>query len=198
MNLPKRRACKSCKKSFKPTAFYEWWCGPECRDAVIRMAAEKGRHSVAKKREEDLKVERKVWRERKANIKPLKHWEDMTERVVNDYITKGRDADKPCISCGTWTTIQWEAGHYRSKGSASHLRYNEKNINKQCHRCNCELSSNAILYRMALIEKIGLEEVEAIENNNIPHRWTREELAEIRAIYRAKLRDCLKHQEEAA
>ncbi len=198
MNIPKRRNCKACKKSFKPTAFYEWWCCDKCRESVISMAAEKGRQSVAKKKLEALKVERKVWRERKANIKPLKHWEDMTQRVVNDYVTKGRDADEPCISCGTYTTVQWEAGHYRSRGAASHLRYDENNIHKQCHRCNDELSSNAIPYRIALIEKIGLEQVEAIENNNTPHRWTREELAEIRATYRAKLRDCQKHQEEAA
>ncbi|TKI03559.1 recombination protein NinG [Martelella alba] len=196
MNIPKRRNCKSCGKTFKPTAFYVWWCSDECRDEVIRTAAEKGRQSVARKKAAALKEERKMWRERKAAVKPLKHWEDMTQRVVNDYVRE-RDRDLPCISCGTWITVQWEAGHYRSRGAASHLRYNELNINKQCHRCNDELSSNAIPYREGLIEKIGLERVLALENDNTPHRYTREELDSIRAHYRAKRRDLLKHREAA-
>jgi hypothetical protein len=51
--------------------------------------------------------ERARWRKRKAAVKPLKHWEDMTQRVVNDYIRE-RDHDLPCISCGTFETVQWE------------------------------------------------------------------------------------------
>lgn len=32
--------------------------------------------------------------------------EDMTQRVVSDYIRE-RDYDLPCISCGTFDTVQW-------------------------------------------------------------------------------------------
>jgi hypothetical protein len=39
-----------------------------------------------------------------------------------------------------------------------------------------------------LIEKIGLEAVEALENNNTPKSWTREELEELRKVYRAKIK----------
>ncbi|STS93497.1 protein NinG [Klebsiella grimontii] len=59
-----------------------------------------------------------------------------------------------------------EAGHYRSRGKASHLRYNEDNIHKQCHHCNVQLSGNQQQYRISLVEKIGAERVEALENNN--------------------------------
>jgi hypothetical protein len=121
----------------------------------------------------------------------------MTQRVINDYITKVRDGEEPCISCGTWDTVQWEAGHYRSRGAASHLRYDEDNIHKQCNHCNRHLSSNAVPYRAALVIKIGLERVLALENNNTPHRYTREELDTLRASYRAKTRE-LKKQLEAA
>ncbi|WP_139535318.1 recombination protein NinG, partial [Escherichia coli] len=103
--------------------------------------------------------------------------------------------DLPCISCGTFETVQWEAGHFRSRGAASHLRYNEDNIHKQCHRCNDELSSNAIPYRAALIEKIGVERVEALENNNTPHRYTIEELEGIRRHYSALRRALIKQRE---
>lgn len=143
------------------------------------------------------KESKNEWTERKKSVKPIKHWEDMTQRVVNNYITKVRDVNEPCISCGTYETVQWEAGHYRSRGAASHLRYNEDNIHKQCHRCNAELSSNAIPYRAALVLKIGTERVEELENNNTPHRYTREELEGMRATYRAKLRLSNKPQESA-
>lgn len=133
---------------------------------------------------------------RKAAVKPLRHWEDMTQRVVNDYIRE-RDHDLPCISCGTFGTVQWEAGHYRSRGKASHLRYNEDNIHKQCHHCNVQMSGNQQQYRIGLVEKIGTERVEALENNNTPHRYTIEELEGIRSHYSALRRALIKQREAA-
>ncbi|MEN4908965.1 recombination protein NinG [Rahnella bonaserana] len=191
---PKPKTCCICSTKFSPFLSTQKTCSVPC--AVIY-----GKRAEAKKQAKaeaaSAKEGREQWRERKAKLKPLKHWEDMTQRAVNDYITKGRDVDEPCISCGTYETVQWEAGHYRSRGAASHLRYSEDNIHKQCHRCNAELSSNAIPYRAALVLKIGAERVEALENNNTPHRHTREELDGIRATYRAKLRASKKLQEAA-
>lgn len=53
-------------------------------------------------------------------------------------------------------------------------------------------------YRLNLIKKIGLERVMALESNNEEHRYTREELDGIRALYRKKLRDIEKQHLEAA
>lgn len=184
----KPRTCPICSTEYIPRSSLQKVCHNwKCAIAFNQQ-------KEAEKLEKD---ERASLRKRKADLKPLKHWEDLTQRVVNDYITKGRDADKPCISCGTWETVQWEAGHYRSRGAASHLRYNEDNLAKQCHRCNCELSSNAIHYREGLVARIGLQRVEALENNNTPHRYTREELKALRTHFGALLR-ALKKQEEAA
>lgn len=186
---PKLKKCKVCPTKFTPRNSIQLVCCGHCAYLYQKRQSEK-------KAADKALEEKKVWRERKAKLKPLKHWEDMTQRAVNDYIRE-RDRDEPCISCGTWETVQWEAGHYRSRGAASHLRYNEDNIFKQCHRCNAELSSNAIPYRAALILKIGTQRVEALESNNTPHRYTREELDSIRALYRAKLRELKKLQEAA-
>lgn len=182
---PKPKTCCICPKEFTPFKSTQKTCSIPCAIAHGKQVEAKKK---AKAEAESAKEGRQIWRERKAKLKPLKHWEDMTQRAVNDYITKARDVDEPCISCGTYETVQWEAGHYRSRGAASHLRYTEDNIHKQCHRCNAELSSNAIPYRAALVLKIGLERVEALENDNTPHRYTREELDPLRATYRAKLR----------
>jgi len=187
---PKPRKCKCCPEKFIPRTTTQTVCSPKCALQLAKQLS-------SRKQKQQEKAERAAWNKRKADVKPLKHWEDATQRVVNDYIRE-RDRDLPCISCGTWITVQWEAGHFRSRGAASHLRYNEDNIHKQCHRCNAELSSNAIPYRAALVVKIGPERVEALENNNTPHRYTREELKSIRMHYRALMRELIKTREEAA
>ena len=199
--LPRRKcANKECRQWFHPIRSEQIVCSYECAGAYSKEQTRKAREDaqsseLAKQRAAEKKA-RAAWRQRKAAVKPLKHWEDLTQRVVNDYIRE-RDADLPCISCNTFDTVQWEAGHYRSRGKASHLRYNEDNIHKQCHHCNVALSANQQQYRLGLIEKIGVERVEALENNNAPHRYTIEELEAIRKHYSALRRKLIKGREAA-
>lgn len=199
--LPRRKcANKECRQWFHPIRSEQIVCSYECAGAYSKEQTRKAREDaqsseLAKQRAAEKKA-RAAWRQRKAAVKPLKHWEDLTQRVVNDYIRE-RDADLPCISCNTFDTVQWEAGHYRSRGKASHLRYNEDNIHKQCHHCNVALSANQQQYRLGLIEKIGVERVEALENNNAPHRYTIEELEAIRKRYSALRRELIKSREAA-
>lgn len=202
MRKPSRRKCanKECRQWFHPVRNGQIVCCFECASALGKEQTKKARKATQQKemsRQRDIeKKERAAWRKRKAAVKPLRHWEDVTQRVVNDYIRE-RDHDLPCISCGTFDTVQWEAGHYRSRGKASHLRYNEDNISKQCHHCNVQLSGNQQQYRLGLIEKIGPERVEALENNNTPHRYTIEELEAIRKHYSALRRQLVKTREAA-
>jgi hypothetical protein len=44
-------------------------------------------------------------------------------------------------------------------------------------------------YRIGLVARIGLEAVEALESDNTPRKWTREELIAIRDTYKAKLKE---------
>ena len=110
---------------------------------------------------------------------------------------RARDAGLPCICCGeaakaaALTGGEWDAGHYRSRGAASHLRYDERNCHAQLKRCNRRAFDTAS-YRANLIVRIGLEAVEALEQDNRAHKWTRDELREIRDTYRKKLRELLK------
>lgn len=182
---PEPKKCPICAAEYIPRSSRQKVCHDYQCAIVFNRQADAARLE---------KAERASLRKRKADSKPLKHWEDMTQRVVNDFIRE-RDRNLPCISCGTWHTVQWEAGHYRSRGKASHLRYNEDNISKQCHRCNVQLSGNQQQYRINLITKIGSQRVEALDNNNLTHRYTREELDAIRAHYRAALREMVKQRE---
>ena len=83
---------------------------------------------------------------------------------------------------------QWHAGHYRSIGAAPELRYDERNIHKQCAPCNTHKSGNAIEYRIRLIQKIGLAEVEALECEHPPRKYTVDDLIDIKRHYKDKLR----------
>jgi len=120
---------------------------------------------------------------------------NMTQRAFNDYI-RARDGNI-CISCGSTTAVSYHAGHYRTTAAASQLRFNEDNVHSQCSACNTHQSGNISPYRINLITKIGLQRVLALESNNEPHRYTREELDGIRARYRAALRELIKQREAA-
>lgn len=87
-----------------------------------------------------------------------------------------------------------DAGHYRSRGAAGWLRFNEDNCHSQAKKCNRYGSGRATEYRVGLIARIGLERVEALEANNTPIKWTIIELKAIKATYTAKLKEVKKNE----
>lgn len=76
----------------------------------------------------------------------------------------------------------------KKERAAGHLRFTRFNIHLQCDVCNVYKSGNIEAYRAALVERYGEAAVLALENNNTPHRWTVEELKEIRLVALADLR----------
>ena len=106
----------------------------------------------------------------------------------NAFIRR-RDAECTCISCGQRKPLQ--AGHFYSAGHYPVLRFNENNVHGQCMRCNFYLSANLINYRVNLIEKIGREAVEELDEkvkvyNQFGHKWERFTLIEIIEKYKTK------------
>ncbi len=184
----KPKKCRICHEKYTPRNSLHICCSPSC---AYKYAT---RQSERKKKREEAE-QRKAWNKRKADVKPLSHWMNMTQRVFNDYI-RARDGDI-CISCGSTTAVSYHAGHYRTTAAASQLRFNEDNVNSQCAACNTHHSGNIGPYRINLINKIGLQRVEELESDNQPHRYTREELERIRARYRALLRALVKQTEAA-
>lgn len=143
-------------------------------------------------------AEREQTRERKQALKSIARLVAEAQVEFNRWI-RARDDGKPCICCGRFasdadllTGSRWDAGHYRSTGSASHLRFNEDNCHRQLVQCNRHGAGRAVDYRIGLIARIGLARVEALEANNAVHHWTREELSAIKADYRAKLKELRK------
>jgi hypothetical protein len=112
------------------------------------------------------------------------------QTAFNGFI-RARDSGKPCISCGRPLSDQpntYDAGHYRSVGSAPHMRFVEDNAHGQCKKCNMYMSGNHTEYRKGLIERIGVRSVELIEADNTLRKYTREALIELAKHYREQKR----------
>jgi len=130
-------------------------------------------------------------RARKTAMKSLAQWIAEAQTVFNAFI-RARDYGLPCICCGA--TMTWnepntiDAGHYRSRGAAGWLRFTEDNVHAQRKYCNRYRSGRADEMRLGMIERIGLERIEALENNNTPAKITVERCKEVIAIYKSKLK----------
>lgn len=198
-----RRKCTNlnCRQWFNPVREGQVVCSFECASAIGKEQTAKAREAAKQKELQRQRTEEKAGRQRRAarrkELKPIRHWVQMTQRAFNDWrremlLVIGHG----CISCGTKTAFAWHAGHYRTTAAAPQLRFNPDNIWLQCSACNVHKSGNIEAYRAALVELIGEERVLALESNNETHRYTREELDGIRARARADLR-VLKQQEAA-
>jgi len=167
------KKCKVCKARFEPTYnTLQAVCSPKC---ALRLAQKTREKETAKKA-----------REYRANDKSLAQLRSEAQKEVNGFI-RLRDQNRPCISCGSLSE-DVDAGHYRSRGAAKHLAFNTLNIHKQCKRCNRYLGGNYSEYRKGLIERIGLERVERLENDNQVRRFDRDYLKRIKKIFAKRQR----------
>jgi hypothetical protein len=147
----------------------------------------------------DKTKEREAFRERKKALETPRSLTPTAQRWFNKFI-RLRDRDQPCISCGKPPGGDGfhqgrDAGHYRSIGSASHLRFTETNVAAQCVKCNQYGAGKAVDYRIGLVARIGLVGVEALETDNQPRKWTVDELRALIETYKAKCKALEKEQE---
>ena len=177
------KACKVCATDFTPIRPLQSVCSPKCAMKHVRT---------------QKKVERATTRQRKAALKTIPDLIKEADRVFAAWVReRDRQAGHTCISSGQpldWSGNQVDAGHYRSRGAASHLRYHPDNCHAQTKRENRFLAGNAIDYRMGLIQRIGLSRVEALEANNSPHKWQRDELLRIIEQFKAALKELRKQE----
>ena len=162
----KPKKCAVCKEAYQPHQTLQRVCSPKC-----------GLAFAVEKRE---KKERATTREMKRVLRETDraYWIKKAQTVFNAWIRE-RDAGLPCISCGKHHSGQYHAGHYRTVASCSALRFCEMQVWKQCAPCNLYKSGDIINYRKNLIKKIGIENVEKIENYNESKRWSIQELKSI-------------------
>ena len=125
--------------------------------------SEKGKKAVTKSIEQQTRKDRARVREKQ---KTRSQWLQEAQGAFNAYV-RWRDRNDSCISCGNRSENKfggnYDAGHFRSRGSAPHLRYHLWNVHKQCVKCNRFRSGAVSEYRVSLIWKIGHEKLEYLE-----------------------------------
>lgn len=176
--------CAVCRKPFTPQRPMQAVCGPAC-----------ARKSVEAKK----KAERATDRAQREAMKSLRELLAEAQTAVNAFI-RLRDAGKPCICCRKPFEPQkpggsMDAGHYLARSIAPQHRFNPDNIFGQRKNCNRPGGTTRAAFRAGVIERIGIERLEALEADNTVHKWTREEVRAIRDEYRAKARDLAKQKE---
>lgn len=183
-HAPRTKQCSHCSKPFTPARPLQSVCSPRCAAQLtkVRKAKEK----------QELKARRQA-------LETIPELIRAAQREFNAYIRE-RDKDQACICCNrplgeAEAGGSYDCGHYRSTGSAPHLRFDERNAHAQRKQCNRYGAGRAVDYRVGLIARIGREAVEALESDNRIHKWQREELRSIRDTYRQKLKELRKERE---
>lgn len=175
------KTCKVCRTPFEPRAPMQKVCSPECAISLAVSTRGKAEKVAAVKERRADKVKRE-------KLKSRAQWAKEAQASFNAWV-RVRDADLPCISCGRHHTGQYHAGHYLSRGARPELAFDERNCHKQCAPCNTHLSGNAVLYRVALIGKIGTASVEWLEGPHEPKKYTIEQYKAIKAEYARRARE---------
>jgi len=175
--------CKVCDKEFVRTNSMHIVCGRVCaaRMPVIRRKDENAKNHAAREA-----------------LKTLPDLRKEAQAEFNAFI-RARDEGKPCICCGnvpksySLTGGEWDAGHYRSRGAALELAFDERNCHAQLKHCN-RRAWDVASYRKNLIDRIGIDEVESLEGPHPPKHYTRDDLRALRDYYRAKKRALVSKQ----
>jgi len=179
--------CKNCGDKFTPKfSSLERYCwNPDCKTIEAMQKLGKFKDQKAK---EVQKLDREYIQKTKLKLKTHSDWIQELQKVVNTFIRK-RDEGKQCISCKHPLRGKYDAGHFYSAGAYPNLRFNEDNIHGQCVRCNRDLHGNLNEYRPRLLERIGQERMQALEEkrNEIFKPSIPEIIFQI-AEYKAKVR----------
>lgn len=197
------KTCKACGAKFDPVRSMQVVCSPACAIAWAKQG--RGKQSAAKVAK---RLDREKTASRKAAVVTYGELQKKAQAAINrarrlEELQKGSG----CISCKrSQEEVQaadgwrpggvWDAGHYLSVGAHANLRYEPMNIWLQCKSCNAGSGKYAKkrktvqqAFRRNLIASIGLAAVEALEADNEPRNYTRDELIQIAQTYRAKARE---------
>jgi hypothetical protein len=183
----KTRRCAQCRKKLPATDAIISRLKSFCS---VQHLAEYAKSEQAKQFAK--KVVSKEKRIAKEKLKTRSDWQRDAQRAFNEYI-RVRDRGKPCISCGASQGVtvrggDFDAGHYRSRGSSPHLAFHIHNCHSQCVKCNRHLSGNIVEYRKQLVIRIGIEKLEKLEQDNRPRNYTIKDFQRIISICRKRMK----------
>lgn len=137
------------------------------------------------------KQERKEVKERKRKLLTKSDWIKKVQTACNAYV-RYRDNGKKCVTCDSILYIGgvgggFDAGHYRSRGSAPHLRFNTLNIHGQCKKCNT-WGVDKDVYTEELEKRIGADLVEKLNADQLDRKYTITDLERLEKVFKRKLK----------
>lgn len=194
--------CKWCENRIEteegiktPVGFF---CDVEHAFKFGSANKDKGRKKLIAKRNSDKKQKEKKevarTRHRKKELMTRTEWYSKLQKLVNQYITKVRDANEKCCTCCKATlTSAFDAGHFLTRGARPDIRFELTNIHKQCVSCNQYNCGRPKEYAEFIVKKYGRKHLEWLEceanhkslKEQYPH-WTdiEKEIAGYRGLLR--------------
>ena len=124
--------------------------------------------------------------ERKQSLKTRSDYVKEAQTAFNRYV-RIRDAKRGCISCGSMPEQKlggtMDCGHYRSRGSAPHLKFDLRNTAGQCVKCNRYQSGAVTDFRIGLIRRWDIDRIEDLEADNCSRKFTEDYLKRIKSVF---------------
>lgn len=189
---PKKCANKACRAPYVPDPKHPFivWCSPEC--ATVIAADRIAKQRAARERKERAETKKKL-----EAMKPAKWWKAKAKKAFHAYV-RARDEGKPCASCDTILMKlgraggDYDAGHFRSVGSAKHLEFDERNVWGQCKHCNDYMKANPQEYERRLRILKGDSFVDELLADQAPRHLKINDFQRIEEHYAAMLRQLKK------
>jgi len=128
----------------------------------------------------------------KPNEKKAKEQFSRYVRLRDCIKTTGSTDYGKCITCGEIVPFEnSHCGHFIS-GRGNSLFFEETNSHLQCPSCNTSLGGNPEVYRMKMIKKYGLKEVERLESlRHVPVKIREGEFEGKFNFYKSKFNDMI-------
>jgi len=168
------------------------WCNAQCQYAHAMLNVEKqqkARQLMEKKAKQEAEKPFKLLRQQ-LNENDVK-WQKNRTKVVTHDLVKLLDKDQPCIVCNTHECGQrteWDAGHYLTKAAHPELKFDPRNIFKQCSGTNTastgRSSAEASIrqkFDAGIIARYGMDHLMWLKGYHPPVKHTCQELAAMRA-----------------
>lgn len=147
----KPKKCKNCLELFTPYRSLQIVCSVKC-------SFEYGSKLKEKKEQKDWKERKKVM---KKDMLTKSDYIKILQQLVNRFVRQ-RDGNY-CISCDAPINGKVDAGHLFSVGNYPSVRFDLRNINSQCIKCNQFNGGSILEYRENLIKKIGQKEFDELD-----------------------------------
>ena len=168
----KKNRCTGCKEYFDREAmirlpaglFHNIQCavdlGKKRQEKQVLTARNKVKKQTAKRYAEDKK-------KAKGRLGAKGYYSGL-KSAIHRYIKHCLRKGEPCYTCGklqssTDTGGAFHVGHFIPASQTDPRRFMIDWLRMQCYSCNVPNSGRRVEYRLALIEEVGLEEVEWFE-----------------------------------